>query len=34
MGVEELELHRDLFEVEPYFDTLEQKEQWKLTRKE
>ena len=30
MGAEELELHRDLFEVKPYFETTVQEEHWKL----
>ena len=34
MGREELELHRNLFEVRPYFHSHEEKVQWKLQRKE
>ena len=30
MGAEELDLHRDLFEVMPYFETTEQEELYKL----
>ena len=34
MGKEELSLHRKHYEVEPYFETKEDKKAWKMAKKE